>query len=86
MLGAGKIVVGQGVLDRLGIAVGDQLQIGKSLFEIADVIPFMKGINWDRLGKNGLQWPVLEDGTDTQIIHKDGNFKRGKMGKILGVV
>lgn len=38
VLGAGKIVVGQGVLDRLGIAVGDQLQIGKSLFEIADVI------------------------------------------------
>lgn len=38
VLGAGKIVVGQGVLDRLGIAVGDQLQIGKSLFEIADLI------------------------------------------------
>ncbi len=38
VLGAGKIVVGQGVLDRLGIVVGDQLLIGKSLFEIADVI------------------------------------------------
>ena len=38
VVGAGKIVVGQGVLDRLGIVVGDQLLIGKSLFEIADVI------------------------------------------------
>ncbi len=48
------------------------------LEEIAEVIPFMKGISWDRLGKNGLQWPVLENGTDTKIIHKDGHFKRGK--------
>ena len=44
----------------------------KILDEISDVIPFMKGITWDGLGKNGLQWPVSEDGTDTQIIHKNG--------------
>jgi len=50
----------------------------KILDEISDVIPFMKGITWDGLGKNGLQWPVSEDGTDTQIIHKNGKFKRGK--------
>ena len=48
------------------------------LSEIADVIPFMKGITWERLGENGLQWPVLEDGTDTKIMHRDGKFKRGK--------
>ncbi len=46
--------------------------------EMSDVIPFMKGLSWERLGKNGLQWPVLEDGTDTKIIHKDGAFKKGK--------
>ncbi len=50
----------------------------KILEEIADVIPFMKGVTWERLNKNGLQWPVLEDGTDTKIIHKNGSFKRGK--------
>ena len=48
------------------------------LEEISQVIPFMKGISWNRLGKNGLQWPILENGVDTKIIHKDGNFKRGK--------
>jgi len=48
------------------------------LEEISGVIPFMKGISWDRLGKNGLQWPVLENGSDTKIIHKNGKFKRGK--------
>ncbi|MDN3644220.1 formate dehydrogenase subunit alpha [Lutimonas halocynthiae] len=48
------------------------------LEEISEVIPFMKGISWNRLGTNGLQWPVLENGSDTKIIHKNGNFKRGK--------
>ena len=57
---------------------GRTYDASKILDEIADVIPFMKGITWERLGENGLQWPVLEDGTDTQIIHKNGSFKRGK--------
>ncbi|MEN8125736.1 MAG: formate dehydrogenase subunit alpha [Bacteroidota bacterium] len=57
---------------------GKKYDAAKILEEIADVIPFMKGITWKRLGKNGLQWPVNEDGTDTKIIHKDGSFKRGK--------
>ncbi|WKK64755.1 formate dehydrogenase subunit alpha [Lutimonas zeaxanthinifaciens] len=74
---------GQMIIDmmyRLGYEqpTGPVYDAAKILEEIAEVIPFMKGISWDRLGKNGLQWPVLEDGTDTQIIHQDGNFKRGK--------
>jgi len=50
----------------------------KILDEIADVIPFMKGITRESLGQNGLQWPVLKEGEDTQILHENGNFKRGK--------
>ncbi len=50
----------------------------KVLAEIADVIPFMKGVTWERLGENGLQWPVAENGSDTKILHLNGNFKRGK--------
>ena len=57
---------------------GKMYDAGKIMEEIADVIPFMKGITRERLGTNGLQWPVAEDGTDTQFIHKDGAFKRGK--------
>ena len=57
---------------------GKKYDAVKILEEIAGVIPFMKGVTWDGLGKNGLQWPVLEDGTDTQIIHKNGAFKQGK--------
>jgi len=47
------------------------------LAEIADVVPFFKGVTRERLGKLGLQWPVKEDGTDTKILHTE-TFKLGK--------
>jgi len=52
VLEAGKIVVGQGVLDRLGITVGDQLLIGKGQFEIVDVIVYesAKPVNFFNIG------------------------------------
>ncbi|MBW7942488.1 MAG: molybdopterin-dependent oxidoreductase, partial [Candidatus Kuenenia stuttgartiensis] len=49
--------------------------------EIAHIVPFFAGVTWDTLGKNGKQWPVLPDGTDTEILHID-TFKRGK-GKFM---
>ncbi len=57
---------------------GRTYDASKILDEIADVIPFMKGITRERLGENGLQWPVTADGIDTKLIHQNGNFKRGK--------
>ena len=74
----GQIIID--MMHRLGYEqpTGKLYDAAKILEEIADVIPFMKGITWEGLGKNGLQWPVLEDGTDTKIIHKNGSFKRGK--------
>lgn len=50
-----------------------------ALEEISRIVPFFKGIKWDELGVNGKQWPVAEDGTDTQILHQE-SFKRG-LGK-----
>lgn len=57
---------------------GPVYDAAKIIEEIADVIPFMKGLTWERLGTNGLQWPIKEDGTDTKILHIDGAFKKGK--------
>ena len=37
------------------------------LAEIADVVPFFKGVTRKRLGELGLQWPVKEDGASTKI-------------------
>ncbi len=47
------------------------------LEEISQIVPFFKGVKWDELGENGKQWPVKEDGTDTQILHTE-EFKIGK--------
>jgi predicted molibdopterin-dependent oxidoreductase YjgC len=74
----GQIIID--MLYKLGYEqpTGKTYDAAKILNEIADVIPFMKGITWERLGKNGLQWPVSEEGTDTKILHQNGKFKRGK--------
>ncbi len=47
------------------------------LEEISRIVPFFKGARWDELGENGKQWPILEGGQDTEIMHQ-GEFKRGK--------
>ena len=74
---------GQIVIDmmyRLGYEqpTGKEYDAAKILTEIADVIPFMKGVTWEGLAENGLQWPVLENGKSTEILHQDGKFKNGK--------
>jgi len=70
----GQIIVE--IMNKMGYPQPDYTPDGM-LEEIAQIVPFFAGITWDRLGKNGLQWPVAKDGTDTQILHKE-DFKRGK--------
>jgi len=73
----GQIIID--MMDRLGYQqpTGLTYDAAKVIEEISDVIPFMKGLSWDRLGENGLQWPIKEDGTDTKMLHIDGAFKKG---------
>ena len=47
------------------------------LEEISQIVPFFKGVQWQDLGVNGLQWPVIAPKQDTKILHVD-QFKRGK--------
>ncbi|MDH5397535.1 MAG: formate dehydrogenase subunit alpha [Cyclobacteriaceae bacterium] len=47
------------------------------LNEIAQIVPFFRGISWERLGENGKQWPVGGDGVDTKILHSE-TFKSGR--------
>ena len=73
----GQIIID--VMDRLGYKqpTGLTYDAAAVIEEISDVIPFMNGLSWERLGKNGLQWPIKEDGTDTQMLHINGQFKKG---------
>ncbi len=52
---------------------------GWVLDEIARIVPFFAGVSWQKLGTNGMQWPVAKDGKETQILHTQ-EFKRG-LGK-----
>lgn len=70
----GQIIVE--IMNRMGYAQPDYTAKGM-LEEISQIVPFFKGATWDNLGDNGLQWPVLEDGTDTQMLHIE-EFKRGR--------
>lgn len=49
--------------------------------EIAQIVPFFAGVTWNSLGINGKQWPVLKDGSDTEMLHAE-SFKRGR-GKFV---
>ena len=64
------------LMQRMGV---DQPDYDPALVleEISRIVPFFAGVTWEGLGKNGKQWPVAADGTDTQILHAEG-FKRGK--------
>ena len=70
----GQIVID--LMNRMGYDQDDYTPDGM-LREISQIVPFFAGVTWDNLGKNGKQWPVNPDGTDTRILHSD-TFKRGK--------
>ena len=70
----GQIIVD--VMNRMGYDQPDYTAKGM-LEEISQIVPFFAGVTWENLGDNGKQWPVLPDGTDTQMLHIE-EFKRGK--------
>lgn len=74
----GQIVVD--IMNRMGYPQ-PEYDAAEVLHEISRIVPFFAGISWERLGENGLQWPVSPDGKDTKILHSD-SFKIGK-GKFI---
>lgn len=70
----GQIIVD--IMNRMGYEQLDYTAKAM-LEEISQIVPFFKGVVWDELGDNGKQWPVLEGGQDTQMLHIE-EFKRGK--------
>ncbi|MEP2667863.1 MAG: formate dehydrogenase subunit alpha [Cyclobacteriaceae bacterium] len=70
----GQIIVD--IMNRMGYKQPDY-HPKTALEEISQIVPFFKGVKWDELGDNGKQWPVLEDGKGTEIMHTE-TFKIGK--------
>ena len=47
--------------------------------EIRELTPIYSGITYQRIDEIGLQWPCRdENDPGTKLLHKDGNFSRGK--------
>ena len=76
---AGTKQDGQIIIDIMNKMGGNEQEYNPKtlLEEISQIVPFFAGVKWDELGINGKQWPVLADGSDTEILHIDG-FKMGK--------
>ncbi|MGB3155575.1 MAG: molybdopterin-dependent oxidoreductase, partial [Chitinophagaceae bacterium] len=70
----GQIIVE--IMNQMGYAQPDY-DPETLLEEISQIVPFFAGVKWNELGDNGKQWPVLADGSDTEILHLE-TFKRGK--------
>jgi len=70
----GQIIVE--IMNRMGYPQPDY-NAETLLEEISRIVPFFRGVKWQELGDNGKQWPVVEDGTDTKILHAEV-FNRGK--------
>ncbi|NUM31864.1 MAG: formate dehydrogenase subunit alpha [Bacteroidetes bacterium] len=70
----GQIVID--IINKLGYKQADY-NPETALEEISKIVPFFAGVKWNELGINGKQWPVMPDGSDTKILHKE-TFKRGK--------
>lgn len=70
------------VAERLGYAM--ECDPEKVLDEMASLTPMYKGVSFEALEKNGLQWPVPEKGhPGTPVVHL-GKFVRG-LGKFIPV-
>lgn len=74
----GQIIID--IMNKMGYAQPDY-DPKTMLEEISKIVPFFEGITWENLGKNGKQWPVAKDGTDTKILHQK-EFANGK-GKFI---
>ncbi|MCP3675963.1 MAG: formate dehydrogenase subunit alpha [Gammaproteobacteria bacterium] len=72
----GQIIID--AMNRMGYQQADY-SAESMLQEIAGVVPFFAGVTWSELGTQGKQWPVRENGEDTQILHQE-NFPIG-LGK-----
>jgi formate dehydrogenase major subunit len=70
----GQIIID--MMNRMGYKQANY-DAAELLVEISQIVPFFKGITWENLGDNGLQWPVKDGGEDTKILH-NVDFKRGK--------
>lgn len=58
------------IMNKMGYQQGDY-DPANVLSEVSRIVPFFAGVTWKNIDANGKQWPVLEDGSETPILHRD---------------
>ncbi len=66
------------MLNRLGVEA-NYSKVSEVFDEMAKLTPSYAGISYERIEKNGIQWPCPEkDHEGTRFLHANGKFLRGK--------
>jgi formate dehydrogenase major subunit len=76
------------ILTRVSRALGHEMGYDSAedvMNEIAELTPDFAGITYERLGREGLQWPVQPDGTDSPILYVDRFDLPGGLGRFAAL-
>jgi formate dehydrogenase major subunit len=76
------------IIQRVSRALGHEMGYESSaavMDEIAALTPDFAGVRHERLGRNGLQWPVAADGTDSPILYTDEFTLPGGLGRFAAL-
>ncbi len=72
------------ILTSLSAALGHEMNLAtpeEAMEEIAALTPVFAGITYERLGRDGLCWPVEPDGTDSHILYAETFVNDNGLGK-----
>jgi formate dehydrogenase major subunit len=76
------------ILQRVSRALGHEMGYENAsavMDEVAALTPDFAGVSFERLGRNGLQWPVAADGTDAPILYRERFDLPGGRGKFAAL-
>jgi len=72
------------ILTSLSAALGHEMNLATpedAMEEIAALTPVFAGVTYERLGRDGLCWPVEPDGTDSKILYAETFVNDNGLGK-----
>jgi formate dehydrogenase major subunit len=76
------------ILTRVSSALGHEMGFESPsdvMAEIAELTPDFAGITYERLGRQGLQWPVQPDGSDAPILYTEHFDLPGGLGRFAAL-
>jgi formate dehydrogenase alpha subunit len=76
------------IITTLSRAMGHEMGLptpADAMREVAELTPHFAGVTYERIGRQGLQWPVAPDGTDSPILYGERFVVPGGRGSFAAV-